>query len=382
MDLVQRNICKEEYTSRKQDNWGQIEGDSLHFFISLTQSYQDMGIYSVNAPDYVLGETYHKGDIVSFEGRTFQLLDDEFAGYYDEEYEELYFDEPDEEGNLFDKDGKFLGTHWVETSSKDYSETISDSGVEYTKQDIIYNGEITAVTDSKLTSLRRSKKPTNEDGTEVLPDATSNEDWQILYKPDLILNIQGTTEQYIENGKRKARTINATGDMVKSIDVNSGEHTITFTYVIGMELEDETLTPIDGTGVEYKETYVYDEEEYQFDGDYENVTMENLGKFTTTYSKFYEERNIGGRDLSISYINSEISFKDESYGGYGNIFKKEYLMGTTYRPKVEANIFVDRGNNSCFEKHIALGEVKNLQALLDYRNGGFYSIKNDEEKPQ
>ena len=381
MEYIQRNVCKEEYTSRKQGNWGQIEGDTMHFFVSLTQSYQDLGIYSVNALEWVAGKTYYKGDFVTYEKHTFQLLDDEFAGYYDEEYEELWFDEPDEEGNLFDEEGKFIGKHWIETSSIEYTEVIQDSGIEFTKQDVMYDGELSAITSSKLTSLRRSKKPTNDDGTEMLPSKDSDEDWQILYLPELVVNIHGKTEQYIEDGKRKARTVDATGDMVKSIEKDEENHIITFTYVIGIELEDETLEPIDGTGVQYVETYYYDEEEYKFDDDYENVTMDNLGKFKTTYSKVYEDRRVGGKDLSISSISSDITFKDETVGSYANIFKKEYLLGTTYPPKVEANIIVDRGINSCFEKHIALGEVKNLQALLDYRNGGFYSIRNDEENP-
>jgi hypothetical protein len=50
-------------------------------------------------------------------------------------------------------------------------------------------------------------------------------------------------------------------------------------------------------------------------------------------------------------------------------------MGIHFKPYVEDNVDIDRGKNAAFERHIKLGEVKTLQDLENYQNGGFFNIK-------
>lgn len=384
-EIIHRRICKEQYTSRKASNWGQLEGNYLFFDINLSHTYDDMGIYSLNAKEWVPGKRYYKGDFVFYAGRSFELGVDHFAGYYDEEKEELYFDQPNEEGELFDEDGKFLGTNWVDTSDPSYSEQLGTlpstdgSTSTFTKQDAVSNTPIEQQTSSRLTGLRRKKHPSNDDGTEVLPNLSDNVDWLLLYVPNLVLNIDGDTEMYIEDGERKSRLINATGDRVLSYEQDEENRLLTIRYEIGVHLQDETLEPIDGTGVEYTDVYNYDPEIFQFDGDFENLSMDNLGIFSTLLSKSATTRTIGQHDSDKGIILSDSTFTDNYRSNYANVFREEQFFGITFKPKVEKqDILIDRGINAAFERHLKLGEIKTMEDLLNYQNGGFYQIKSNE----
>jgi len=53
--------------------------------------------------------------------------------------------------------------------------------------------------------------------------------------------------------------------------------------------------------------------------------------------------------------------------------KTEYLMGIVFPPEVTSDIFIDRGSTTVAEDHLRLGEIKGLDALLDYGNG-YYKV--------
>lgn len=55
------------------------------------------------------------------------------------------------------------------------------------------------------------------------------------------------------------------------------------------------------------------------------------------------------------------------------ITKTEYLLGIAYPPEVQSDIFIDRGSTTVMEDHLRLGEIKGLDALLDYGNG-YYKV--------
>lgn len=55
-------------------------------------------------------------------------------------------------------------------------------------------------------------------------------------------------------------------------------------------------------------------------------------------------------------------------------FKNEELLGVIGKPKVEVDVFIDRGINNSFDKHIKISEIKTLEALEKYGNG-FFKIK-------
>lgn len=53
--------------------------------------------------------------------------------------------------------------------------------------------------------------------------------------------------------------------------------------------------------------------------------------------------------------------------------KQEYLLGISERPKVNSDVFIDRGVVSPLESHLRLSEIKTLNDLENYNNG-FYNI--------
>ena len=56
---------------------------------------------------------------------------------------------------------------------------------------------------------------------------------------------------------------------------------------------------------------------------------------------------------------------------YLPIFLEEYKLGTAAQQSVKGDIYIDRGINAAFEKHLKLGEVTTLEALMQYGNGYF-----------
>lgn len=56
--------------------------------------------------------------------------------------------------------------------------------------------------------------------------------------------------------------------------------------------------------------------------------------------------------------------------------KLDYLIGVIESPKIDIDVFIDRGNNSSFDRHIKLGDLNSLNDLEMYGNG-FYKIKED-----
>lgn len=53
--------------------------------------------------------------------------------------------------------------------------------------------------------------------------------------------------------------------------------------------------------------------------------------------------------------------------------KQEYLLGIVSPPEVQSDLFIDRGATTVTEDHLRLGEIKGLDALLDYGNG-YYRV--------
>ena len=53
------------------------------------------------------------------------------------------------------------------------------------------------------------------------------------------------------------------------------------------------------------------------------------------------------------------------------IFREEYKLGMACMQNVDSDIYIDRGINTAFERHLKLGEVTSMEALQQYTNGYF-----------
>ena len=82
---------------------------------------------------------------------------------------------------------------------------------------------------------------------------------------------------------------------------------------------------------------------------------------------------------SLSYFEIPISAMNRVYDSeYTSsrdtkvpLMREEYRLGIAAQESVKGDIYIDRGINSAFEKHLKLGEVTSLEALENYGNGYF-----------
>lgn len=90
-----------------------------------------------------------------------------------------------------------------------------------------------------------------------------------------------------------------------------------------------------------------------------------------------------GTTMHYSDVNdttSVISFNSNGFNTNNSInspkIKLDYLIGIINPPKIEVDVNIDRGENSSFQKHLALGDIRSLTDLIDYGNG-FFNIKEN-----
>jgi hypothetical protein len=57
-------------------------------------------------------------------------------------------------------------------------------------------------------------------------------------------------------------------------------------------------------------------------------------------------------------------------------YMEDYMVGIVSPRNIDADIYIDRGINSAYEKHLKLGEVSSLENLIKYTNG-YYTIQKD-----
>lgn len=87
--------------------------------------------------------------------------------------------------------------------------------------------------------------------------------------------------------------------------------------------------------------------------------------------------------ISKQYGESDIPFTQMHYNSEGlnqtNVellatTKEEYLFGITSTPTVFSDLFIDRGRTTVLQSHMQLGEIKNMEDLINYGNG-FYNLQ-------
>ena len=94
---------------------------------------------------------------------------------------------------------------------------------------------------------------------------------------------------------------------------------------------------------------------------------------------------------SLAKFTTEINLVDSSlttvYSGYTDMedynnihvsptYREEYMLGIATMENVDSDIYIERGINATFEKHLKLGEVSSLDDLLNIGNG-YFKIMED-----
>ena len=79
---------------------------------------------------------------------------------------------------------------------------------------------------------------------------------------------------------------------------------------------------------------------------------------------------------SLSKVEYSVTRRYDETDSKFPIMMEEYRVGIAGPESVEGDIYIDRGINSAFEKHLKLGEVTSLESLLQYGNGYFKIMEN------
>ena len=171
------------------------------------------------------------------------------------------------------------------------------------------------------------------------------------------------------------------------------------TYYVGATLSGYssgyTILPIESGytyGIEYNETVNFVKENTEYYLKKENkkqipTTRNSVSAHSISYpiyvyklkeldgADFKTEINLIDKDLKPNYSN----YTDiEEYNGINvyPTFKQEYLMDIGSMENIDSDIYIERGINAAFEKHLKLGEVASLEALLQYGSNFFKIMEN------
>lgn len=146
-------------------------------------------------------------------------------------------------------------------------------------------------------------------------------------------------------------------------------------YKLKIEPEDKDVMPteqFDAVNLPHKYT-IY---AYKMEQDMSTITND---VYETLYeaplAKFKSEINLIDSNLTPNFS----AYTDmEDYDGINvsPVFKEEYRLGIAAKENLDTDIYIDRGINAAFERHLKLGEVTSMNTLLDMGNG-YFKIMED-----
>lgn len=142
-------------------------------------------------------------------------------------------------------------------------------------------------------------------------------------------------------------------------------------FIVGKNLNiDPTnyFTGVDGMFTNYTA--------YTLDAQINNVTGSGVHYYTYDFLRLIYNETIN-KYFSIPY--TEFSYQSEGWNVKNTtlsaLLKEEKYFGVVFPPKVENNVFIDRGGVSVFEYHSRLNSILSIKGLEVYGNG-FYKLRN------
>lgn len=379
--------------------YANIEDSNYSLSINIISSYNDLGMVNTYMEYWDPEKIYENGDYVIYNDRTYICIDSTHCREWDDVIEKYVFNE----------DG--------------WEEQIINGN------DVIIEGK----TNSKLSGFKAGKNYISVDN--IIETPGYNEDWLWYYNIGDISYVETSTDELgniiIEDGCNRETNINKTEKNLLAYgnvltDITYENNKLTFTYVIGAHLQAELKEIIindDGTKCYHYDNFQYDSSDKYHGvvyteiytvlkgGELDKLVEKDLfNDYVTTHKLLFsdvqnddlmeidDEYNISyirfkcpfmlkllSVNRGVNNINTNFNYLPSSFKVQINaarneelhmpITKLDYFTGTTYQPQIQADVHVNRGNATAWERHIKLGEVKTLQAMLDYANGGFFNIK-------
>ena len=110
---------------------------------------------------------------------------------------------------------------------------------------------------------------------------------------------------------------------------------------------------------------------YELEQEMENIINDKGVMYEAPMANFKTEINVIDDEGKSSYDEYDIKNEIDTTPTY----KEEYLLGISTKENVDSNIYIERGINAAFEKHLKLQEISSMEGLLNYGNG-FFKIMN------
>lgn len=82
----------------------------------------------------------------------------------------------------------------------------------------------------------------------------------------------------------------------------------------------------------------------------------------------------GGVEVTKDEFNSRFGFNQLNNLMVTPVFRKEFEFGISMPQNVKSDIYIDRGINKAFDKHLRLQEIKTMDALEQYQNGAVFNV--------
>lgn len=312
--------------------------------LTLSCDIEDLGIMFNDEQEWIAGNKYNIGDIVTYNDVSY-IATKENNGVYNAKYDEVYFD-------TLNSNNEIVLTNWQEYLD------LGNFSVEK-----IIEGEAV----SQLKSFRTTRKcytdngfmldgmlPYKEGTTELIKN---NNGYVELLPPFLVgVPFSVTTD---DNGDKY-------GDVLYEI-TEEEDNVIRFKYVIGGKLNrDGSYTINTNDGIHYNEAYLYSWQEVRDEIDGNPVKMkyrlinfslnvDNGSTFPILSKVRYKAQDVWNNDAAITVPT----------------FRKDYLIGMMEYPTEDVDIVIDRGLSHAFEKHLMLTETNTFNDLKNYKNNYF-----------
>lgn len=103
------------------------------------------------------------------------------------------------------------------------------------------------------------------------------------------------------------------------------------------------------------------------------VMTQDMTKIESDYNNYYY--------AALAHFEMPLKTNTNDFELYNGtsvfpVFREEYKMGTACIQNIDTDIYIDRGINAAFEKHLKLGEITSMEALEQYTNGYFKIMNN------
>ena len=386
---------------KHENNLAKDVNNFVKFNIMLTNKIDDFGLLNLNIYEWLPGMKSYGGDIITYEGNTYLniLANDKFTtGKWDEDKKRIMFD-----------DNSFKLYSDIIRNGDMFISYENPNGIKFKFEEKDKYLEFT--TDSKLKELRVFKTYINSSDNVEQPQ--SNEDWLYYYRIG-VSNINTVNDEYgniahFGNDMTNGMDLMAYGSGITDISYNSEERTITFSYILNAHLVcNEGLTKNEdkytcngslvfdinnnyGEGIYYQETYKYikgSELDKLINNQLDDLnfntyinTYDNINRYKFAFynynTNFTEDVKIGDDTLQSTFVktNGKANIDKEVDYNYNDIYKDDTYMGISFTPIISKDVSIDRGNCSVYEKLLKLSEIKTMEDLENYQNGGFYNIQ-------